>query len=403
MSRSKRPNSSVAPSAKSSATAPHPRRARPILFRLAALLLGCLVIVVIVEVSLRIAGYEPTTNLKTQILLSVDNPRLKYHCFPENPHGEFEPLPDVSEGSWQLLDANGKPLPMERLEQTPWCVEYRRSSIDLRERELSGHRAAAGQTRIACVGDSFTFGQGVPLEQTLPRQLERQLGSDYQVVNIANTGWDFEEEIRQLEKFRSQQQCSRALFVFLINDLQRSREMIEREQELFELIADREKTIAGYQSGLWVLGPSKICQWIHSKIYDQRIGRQTERWYRDCFDRGKNSVGLDRFQQGLRRLASLKTNREKCQVAMVIYPILRDLEGEYPFAAEHKLVAELATEAGIPVLDLWPTFAGETSSSLWVDPSDQHPNGQAHAKAAAAIAKWLETELPEFLEPESQN
>jgi hypothetical protein len=57
----------------------------------------------------------------------------------------------------------------------------------------------------------------------------------------------------------------------------------------------------------------------------------------------------------------------------------------------------MARDAGIPVLDLAPAFAGMDTESLRVHPTDHHPNGKAHAIAARAIADWVMEELPGFL------
>jgi len=43
----------------------------------------------------------------------------------------------------------------------------------------------------------------------------------------------------------------------------------------------------------------------------------------------------------------------------------------------------------IPVLDLRETFRSFHGPELWVHPTDQHPNEQAHKLAAEAIAQKI--------------
>jgi lysophospholipase L1-like esterase len=55
------------------------------------------------------------------------------------------------------------------------------------------HRAAGGEQTVLCIGDSFTFGIGVPPNQKYPAILERQLnarstGAKYRVVNLGRPG-----------------------------------------------------------------------------------------------------------------------------------------------------------------------------------------------------------------------
>jgi len=43
-------------------------------------------------------------------------------------------------------------------------------------------------TRIACVGDSITFGLGVPITENYPAQLQQKLGDKYTVLNFGASG-----------------------------------------------------------------------------------------------------------------------------------------------------------------------------------------------------------------------
>ena len=78
--------------------------------------------------------------------------------------------------------------------------------------------------------------------------------------------------------------------------------------------------------------------------------------------------------------------------AVAIFPFMYRLDDSYPFAVIHGLVEESLRKLGVPVVDLFPAFAGESYTELWVHPSDQHPNERAHAIAARAIADFLRGE-----------
>jgi len=45
---------------------------------------------------------------------------------------------------------------------------------------------APGVLRVALVGDSFVFGEGVPLEKALPARLQADLGAKFEILNL---GW----------------------------------------------------------------------------------------------------------------------------------------------------------------------------------------------------------------------
>ncbi len=84
-------------------------------------------------------------------------------------------------------------------------------------------------------------------------------------------------------------------------------------------------------------------------------------------------------------------------VALVIYPLIESLE-DYPFTSIHQQVRELARAAGLPVLDVLPRLADYPTEALQVHSSDHHPNGQAAQVAADAIAAWLKSDLPDYLQ-----
>jgi hypothetical protein len=44
------------------------------------------------------------------------------------------------------------------------------------------------------------------------------------------------------------------------------------------------------------------------------------------------------------------------------------------------------------VLDLFDAFRGRDGPSLWVHPTNQHPNEEAHAIAAEALGRFLREE-----------
>lgn len=74
--------------------------------------------------------------------------------------------------------------------QTGWDVTYETNSAGWRDEDYARAKPA-GTTRIACVGDSFTFGQGCARGEIFPDVLEgllRSLGEDVQVLNLSSPG-----------------------------------------------------------------------------------------------------------------------------------------------------------------------------------------------------------------------
>lgn len=75
--------------------------------------------------------------------------------------------------------------------------------------------------------------------------------------------------------------------------------------------------------------------------------------------------------------------------AMIIFPVLIDLNEDYPLRDVCETLESFCRKNSIPVLSLLPAFMGEDAPQLWVSAYDQHPNARAHAIAADAILPFV--------------
>jgi hypothetical protein len=81
---------------------------------------------------------------------------------------------------------------------------------------------------------------------------------------------------------------------------------------------------------------------------------------------------------------------------VVNYPELHELD-PYPFTRETELVRALAERHGLPFVDLLPAVRGVQPSSLWVTPTDAHPNAMAAERFAGLIQRTLIALYPELV------
>ncbi len=379
------------------ATATTPTSSRGIAFRVGSVAVGLLVALLIVEIGLRLAGVEPINMMTKRHLRVTDQGRLVagYHCYPSNPHQEFQPLPEMTGGHWTLWTYTDPPesLPLAAAEkETPFCVEYRRNRFNLRQDELT-HEPAEGVIRIAMVGDSFVFGEGVQSDAALPNQLGELLGERFEVINCAQVGANTEDELEQAYQAHELFDCRRFLLVYLVNDIGLSGELAEEQDYINDLIIFRDRHLQRNQAGAWYKGHLRVLDLAGSRLEMRNVAAQTIDWYRACYDPTRNQANLARMQSFFHELALLPHSR----VAVIIYPLLEGLEGDYPFRGVHEFVAKQVQSAGIPVLDLEPSLSGIPAEQLWVHAADHHPNRRAHTIAAKKIAAWLRTEQPAFL------
>lgn len=82
-----------------------------------------------------------------------------------------------------------------------------------------------GVLRIAAVGDSYTYGQGVAAEEALPSQLEKalgdRLGTAVEVLNFGVPGYNLDEALEQHARFSHRWGPDVVLFLLFDNDLDR--------------------------------------------------------------------------------------------------------------------------------------------------------------------------------------
>jgi hypothetical protein len=359
--------------------------------------MGLLAAITITEITLRVSDLKPLgLRGKTYLQAQADR-KTVFQCYPSNPNGEFRPLPDVRQGEWRLTSSSLPPsqLPLSELKKTPWCVEDHLSDLDLRDRHYDP-LPPAGKIRVAMVGDSFVRGEGVPLEGSLPKQLEALLGPDrFEVVNTGAAGFGTEEEVGVAQRVSRKLNISRVLLVFIPNDIHLTKALGRRQELINDLINIRDEHLARHFEKNWLYRNSRLAQFVQSFFAMRKITRETIQWYLDSYDPAYNDSGLKLLAGNFQTLASLPN----CRVAVVIYPLICGLEGDYPLAPIHAQVKKMASEAGLPVLNLAPAFKGLKTRSLQVHPCDHHPNSRAHAIAAHAIGDWLKKDLPDFLAP----
>lgn len=77
--------------------------------------------------------------------------------------------------------------------RTGYPIEYRINSKGLRESETT-YKIPDDVFRIVLIGDSFTFGWGVPIEKHFPTLLEEQI-KNIEVINMGAEAYGIDQEL----------------------------------------------------------------------------------------------------------------------------------------------------------------------------------------------------------------
>lgn len=247
-----------------------------------------------------------------------------------------------------------------------------------------------GTRRIVLLGDSFTFGEGVRLEDTFGSRLQGILDRDratVEVLSFAVGGWGTANEIHYLENAGMSFGPDLVVVIYVLND-------------------------AGYAGGLdlWRdfreqyqnrrLKGSYLASYFYAAIARRTLARS---YIEDLV--GEAREERRSWRESLAFLARGKQIAESAgaRYAVAIFPFLCDLDESYPFRSLHQMVSGFCERRGIAVLDLFDAFEGRSDRELWVHPSDQHPNREGHRIAAEALAEFIVREdlLPDLHQPGS--
>jgi hypothetical protein len=248
-------------------------------------------------------------------------------------------------------------------------------------RESSGEPAPARDgPRVAVVGDSFVFGQGVADRDTLPAQLERQLGArldvEAEALNLGVPGYNVEQLAAVVDERALDLAPDLVLVVLYANDPMP--------------IGAQAPQPEGEGLARWLQGSAlarRLAQWSGWSRRQQSAAHLD--WLRSLWD--EQGEGWLRTQGSLQELAEAPV-RERASIQVAFFPPLLELD-RAPLAAEVTRLAGLCDQLGLPFHDLTPAFRGKRAADLWVHPADHHPTAEALGLAAHQLAQALEPSL----------
>jgi len=242
---------------------------------------------------------------------------------------------------------------------------------------LRGAEPEAGRPKIFFVGDSFTFGEGVAVEDTFPVRVERALAGRMspppQSINAGVPGYGSREEAERLPGWLGDFKPRVVVLVYIPNDPIPLDQSFSRGDDL--LMWGRANP-----------SPFYLVRLLSSVLHRTESDRATEDWYLSYYygERREN------WERTRKELAEMKAASEKAgaRFGVAYFPLLHRLK-DGPFAKIEETVAERCREIGAPFLDLTPSLAREPEQSLWVHPADHHPDARANEIAAEALAPFV--------------
>jgi hypothetical protein len=251
------------------------------------------------------------------------------------------------------------------------------NELGLRDRNLE--KKLDGELRILLLGDSMTFGWGVPIEATFGRKLETILASKLErPVRTVNTGvgsYNTVQEYALLRTYADVIEPDAVILVYITND-------IETNDPPFDPWA---------QVSLRGKSPREAVTILLGNSWLYRLGYFTFRLSRSSRPAAldKNARGVTESMDALSAIATFCRERG-IKFVTFFYPLRRISPGGLP-AAVFSEIQTVGRNHGFSVADVGPWWADVDMRSVTNSRIDPHPNERGHEILAAGMADFLMT------------
>jgi lysophospholipase L1-like esterase len=254
---------------------------------------------------------------------------------------------------------------------------YTSNSLGFREREIPAKQP--GRYRIAVIGDSLTWGQGVEASDRFSNLVEGFLGSKYEVFNFGLPGNNMPEHADVLERALPVSPDFVLLQIY-INDFEPAGMKRPQPYPLLPGPTDRD------MRRRFLIYDLLSKQWA---VLQEAVGIvESYPAYMARNLLNLNAPNAVESSAMLHRIVD-KARAAGVPIGIVVFPAY-DAMGphgaHYPFGFLHERIKMVCADEKLPCLDLLPVFSKVADPrTLWVTPFDAHPSAATHRRAALEI------------------
>lgn len=254
--------------------------------------------------------------------------------------------------------------------------------------------AKSARHRVLFLGDSFTSGSGVPdSSNVFVSRIEAILN---QGSGTADTVWCFNGGIAGslthawLNLFQSVEDVldpELVVAVFFLRDGQTRTVTSEEIRKVRADLIQRDRSTSWRRFALFRRVADQLSH--ADPIGEEHLRTMAEGYFGGAAD-------VEEWKNAQLNLLEIRKRAEArgARFSLVIFPVLFGLEREpYVLGDVVEEIQGFGRSFGIDTFSLLPAFEGKSDYSLWVAATDQHPNPDGHAIAAAALAPFIRDRL----------
>jgi lysophospholipase L1-like esterase len=244
--------------------------------------------------------------------------------------------------------------------------------------------------RVVCIGDSFTWGVSVLIDDAWPQRVERTLsrerGEVWEAVNLAEPGLNTVQEASRLDSEGFTYGPDVVVVAYVLNDSED-----EQAAEARRAADWAEEQRSGSSPSL--LDRSALARLVRARVWATVENRRRVDGFRSMY--ADDYAGWTAARRALKAMGGM-CREHGVPLVVAVFPLFGNrLDESYPFGDVHARVAAAAEAAGARVVDLLPLYRGLDWRLLVVDGADdEHPNEIAHRIAARAIARAVSEVVP---------
>jgi lysophospholipase L1-like esterase len=238
----------------------------------------------------------------------------------------------------------------------------------------------AGVFRVAVVGDSFTYGNGIRQQDRFSDVLQTELPPHVEVLNFGRPGANTPEHRALVEDLLARVHPDFVLLQWYVNDMEDD-DAIGRPVFL-PLMPVR--SVHRWLNDVSALYTIANMQWAETQVA-LRLTVSYEQYLKQRL--GHPDSPDAQFDRRLLNDLVFRCKQAGVGVGIVLFPDTAGRMGaEYPFAYLHQRVQDVCDAQEITCLDLRNDFAAiKDRQSLWASRLDHHPSARANAIAAERI------------------
>lgn len=266
------------------------------------------------------------------------------------------------------------------------AANVRLNTLGYREREFPRDKPA-GMFRIAFIGDSFAFGQGIPEEARMSNLLQDALirrRPKSEVLNFGNAGNSTADEVRVLQTVLDGLDPDFVVLQWFVNDVE---------------VQPRPGTPRSANAGNKLkvtLRNHSVLYFLAAETWHRFLDSTSASYSNDMFRRFGRPESEASRQADAALLEFMRTAKaHSVPLAVVLVPHLAPTTGsDYAFAYLHQRVLAACRREHVPCVDLLDTFSPYLAKpggakQLWVNQFDSHMGPKANQLAAAELFRAL--------------